>query len=63
VPAEERDRIFEVFQRGPGSHERPGTGIGLAVCRKIVELHEGRIWVEPNDGPGATFHFTLPSAL
>jgi signal transduction histidine kinase len=55
------ERIFEVFQRASGS-DRPGTGIGLAVCRKIVELHGGRIWAEPNDGPGTTFHFTLPSA-
>jgi PAS domain S-box-containing protein len=57
----DRERIFEVFQRGPAG-DRPGTGIGLAVCRKIVELHGGRIWAEPNAGPGATFHFTLPSA-
>jgi PAS domain S-box-containing protein len=56
----DRERIFEVFQRAHGS-ERPGTGIGLAVCRKIVELHGGRIWAAPHDGPGITLHFTLPS--
>jgi signal transduction histidine kinase len=60
VNADDRERIFEVFQRAHGS-ERPGTGIGLAVCRKIVQLHGGRIWAAPHDGPGTTLHFTLPS--
>ena len=61
VREEDRERIFEVFQRGV-SDGRPGTGIGLAVCHKIVELHGGEIWVETQSGPGATFRFTLPSA-
>jgi PAS domain S-box-containing protein len=61
IPEGDEERIFEVFARARGS-DRPGTGIGLAVCRKIVELHGGRIWAEPNHGPGTTFHFTLPSA-
>lgn len=60
VDADDRERIFEVFQRAHGS-ERPGTGIGLAVCRKIVQLHGGRIWAAPHDGPGTTLHFTLPN--
>jgi PAS domain S-box-containing protein len=60
VSEEDRERIFEVFQRVSGS-ERPGSGIGLAVCRKIVDLHGGRIWASSHEGPGTTLHFTLPS--
>ncbi|WP_308168568.1 ATP-binding protein [Nonomuraea sp. NEAU-A123] len=63
VEAKYADRIFLIFQRLHARDVYPGTGIGLALCRKIVEYHGGHLWLDGEaDGPGATFRWTLPAA-
>jgi signal transduction histidine kinase len=61
IAPEDQERIFEEFQQTDvGAEQREGTGLGLALSRKLVELHGGRIWVESQPGHGSTFTFTLP---
>ena len=59
IGPDDRERIFQPFERLK-QHEAPGTGIGLAIVKKITELYQGKVWVESELDRGSTFYFTLP---
>ncbi len=61
IAPEFHDRIFNLFERHPHTKKVEGSGIGLTVVKRIIELHKGKIWVESESGEGATFYFTLPN--
>ena len=62
IPPDQRERVFQPLVRTEGATTYAGTGLGLDICRRVVERHGGRIWVDPLVGEGTTFRFTLPAA-
>ena len=63
IASEHHEKIFEVFRRLHTQQACPGTGIGLAICRRITSRNGGRIWLEVVEGSGSTFYFTIPEVL
>ena len=63
IPEEDRERIFNIFQRSSRTSHIKGTGIGMALCQKIVTRHGGEIWIADNNKPGTTIHFTIPELV
>jgi two-component system sensor histidine kinase KdpD len=60
LPPGDEKRVFEKFYRSPTTSSRSGAGLGLTICRGIIELHGGKIWARNRDGGGTTFGFSLP---
>jgi signal transduction histidine kinase len=63
IAPEYRGRVFGVFQRLHSRKQYPGTGIGLAICKKVIERHGGRIWIESSPGQGSSFRFAVPNGI
>ena len=61
IPAAEREEVFKPFLRGSGTASIPGTGVGLAICHRVVTRYGGRIWVEDSPYGGTSVLFTLPT--
>lgn len=62
IEVQDRERVFEAFERGSTTYTMEGTGLGLAICTEVVRRHDGRLGVTPRPGGGSTFAFTLPEA-